>query len=249
MKEHGMFNEIVSRLGEQLKRLEALVVSGEVSADAMEHRVQELMQATGREATGILLESADTVACQGKKLHDRRTRTVVTLFGSVDVTRGRTKKGHYPLDEALGLEGRHGWTRAVQEAVSLLACERGFEVVSDLLKRLLNLSISAPSAQQIAQSAGLRAQTVLESCSAPVTGTPATLILAADGCQAPERDGWHEVKVACVYAHQDRAKTASGRGKLLHKEYLATLEDATVFGQKLWQTAQRWKAGEGDISY
>jgi len=245
MKEHGMFNEIVSRLGEQLKSLEALVTSGKVAADAVEHVLQGMLQATGREAAGVLLEAADMAVCQGKKLHDRRTRTVVTLFGPVDVTRGRTSEGGYPLDEALGLQGRHGWTAAVQEAVSLLACERGFEVVCDLLKRLLNLKVSPPAAQQIAESAGLRAQKVLETCPSPVTAAPATLIASADGCQAPERDGWHEVKVGCVYAHHHRAKTASGRGKLVHKEYLATLEDAAVFGQKLWQTAQCWKAGEG----
>jgi hypothetical protein len=245
MKEHGMFDEIVSRLGEQLKSLEGSVIRGEVAADAVECRLKGLLQSTGQEAAGVLLEAADTVACQSKKLHDRRTRTVVTLFGPVDMTRGRTREGCYPLDEALGLEGRHGWTRAVQEVVSLLACERGFQTVSDLLKRMFNLSISAPSTQQIAESAGRRAQRVIETCPAPVTGVPATLILSADGCQAPERDGWHEVKVGCVYAHQHRAKTASGRGKLVHKEYLATLEDAAVFGQNLWQTALRWKAGEG----
>lgn len=245
MNEHGTFNEIVSRLGEQLKSLEALAGKGEVPADALEHHVQALMQRTGQEAMGVLMEAADTAVCAGKKLHDRRTRTMVTLFGPVDVTRGRTKQGDYPLDLALGLEGRHGWTKAVQEAVSLLACERGFQVVCDLLKRLMNLKITAPSVQQIAESAGLKAQKVLETCRSPVTTPPATLIAAVDGCQAPERDGWHEVKVGCVYAHQHRAKTASGRSKLVHKEYLATLEDAEVFGQQLWQMALRWKAGEG----
>jgi hypothetical protein len=245
MKEQGLLDQIVSRLGGELKGLGELMASGRVSPDAMEHRLQVLLRGTGRQAAGVLLESADGALCQQEKLHDRRTRTVVTLFGPVDVTRGRTAQGRYLLDEALGLEGRHGWTHAVQEAVSLLACERGFETVCDLLERLLDVSVSPPAAQQIAESAGARAAPILETCPPPVPQVPQTLILAADGCQAPERDGWHEVKVACVYAHQHRAKTASGRGHLTHKEYLATLEDAHGFGQQLWQTAQRWRAGEG----
>jgi hypothetical protein len=245
MKEQGLFDEIVSRLGEELKRLQALVMEGRVVPAAVEHRLQGVLRATGREVAGVLLESADASLCQGQKVHDRRTRTIRTLFGPVDLTRGRTTQGRYPLDEALGLEGRHGWTAAVQEAASLLACERGFETVCDLLQRLLDLSLSPPAAQQIAESAGARAPAVLATCPPPVAEAPPTLILAVDGCQAPERDGWHEVKVACVYAHHHRAQTASGRGKLTHKEYLATLEDAAAFGQQLWQTAQRWRAGEG----
>jgi len=245
MKEQGMFDEIVSRLGEELKGLLSLVVSGKASPAVVEYQLQGLLRTAGREAAGVLLESADLVVCRGQKVHDRRTRTMVTLFGRVDVTRCRTAQGDYPLDQALGLEGRHGWTLAVQEAASLLACEKGFESVSDLLARLLGLEVSPPAVQQIAESAGARAQEVLKRCPEPVRTSPQTLILAVDGCQAPERDGWHEVKVACVYAHEHRAKTAAGRGKLTRKEYLATLEDAAAFGQQLWQTAQRWHAGEG----
>lgn len=247
MKEQGMFDEMVSRLGEELKKLWSLACDGHIPPAALEHRVQGLLRATGRDAAGVLLESADQSVCRGQKVHDRRTRSVMTLFGSVDLTRCRTAEGRYPLDEALGLEGRHGWTAAVQEAASLLACERGFEGVSDLLWRLLDIPMSAPAVQQIAESAGARAETLLQSAPPPIPAeaSPQTLILAVDGCQAPERDGWHEVKVACIYAHHHRAKSASGRGRLTHKEYLATLEDAALFGRQLWETAQRWHAGEG----
>jgi hypothetical protein len=244
MKEQGMLDEIVSRLGVELKCLSGLVGQGKVSAAGIEQRVQSLLREAGREASGVLLETADACLCAREKVHDRRTRTMVTLFGAVDVTRVRTADGRYPLDDALGLQGRHGWTGAVQEAVSLLSCERGFETVSDLMHRLLDLSISPPAAEQVAESCGKRAAKVLQRVAGPTPASPQTLILAVDGCQAPERDGWHEVKVACVYAQESRAKTAGGRGKLTHKEYLATLEDAAAFGNQLWHTAQRWHAGE-----
>jgi hypothetical protein len=98
----------------------------------------------------------------------------------------------------------------------------------------------------MAESAGERAAGILEKAAPPESApaTAQTLILAVDGCQAPERDGWHEVKLACGYAHEHRAKTASGRRKLAHKEYLATLEDAQAFGQKLFGLAERHHAGE-----
>lgn len=245
MKEQGLLDLMVSRLGEELKGLLALAARGQLPCAAVELRLQKLLRQTGREAAGVLLESADAALCQSEKLHDHRTRTVMTLFGPVDLTRGRTADGRYPLDEALGLQGQHSWTSALQEATSLLACERGFESVCDLLERLVGVSMSPPAAQQIAESAGARAQALLETCPPPVPTAPRTLILAVDGCCAPQRDGWHEVKVACVYAHEHRVKTASGRGKLTHKEYLATLENAQAFGQKLWGAAQRWHAGEG----
>jgi hypothetical protein len=244
MNEHGLFDSIVSRLAGELKCTLDLVAAGTIESQQLEHRLEALLRGIGREALGVLLESADKALCAPKPLHDHRTRTFVTLFGPVDVTRGRTKEGHYPLDEALGIEGRHGWTACVQEAVSLLGCEKSFESVCDLLKRLLDISISPPAVEQIAESAGNRAQALLENAPSPVQEPPRTLVLAVDGCQAPERDGWHEVKVACMYGLKDRIKTASKRPALLHKEYLATLEDSGALGKKLWHAAQRWKAGE-----
>ena len=71
-----------------------------------------------------------------------------------------------------------------------------------------------------------------------------TLILEVDGCQAPQRDGWHEVKVACLWPHQQRVKTASGRGKLLYKQYLASLQEAQAFGWQVWKVTQGWQVGE-----
>jgi hypothetical protein len=248
VEEQGLFTQILSRLAEELKWLGASVAAGKVGAGAVESQVQALLRETGREAAGVLLEAADTALCQNQKLHDRRTRTILTLFGPVDMTRGRTTDGHYPLDEALGLLGRHAWTQAVQEAASLLACEKGFASAGDLLLRLLGLNLSAPAVQQMAESAGARAALIQPQPPvppAPSTAPPQTFILAVDGCLAPERDGWHEVKLACGYAHGHRARTASGRGKLLHKDYLATLEDAQAFGKELFDLAQRHQVGEG----
>jgi hypothetical protein len=168
---------------------------------------------------------------------------MVSLFGPVDVTRSRCADGSYPLDEALGLEGRHGWTAGVQEAVSLLSCEVGFGTVSDIMKRLLGLSISGARVQEVAQQAGRRAAEVLPSAPVPPEhdASGKTLILATDGCHAPQRDGWHEVKVGTIYTNESRAKTAGGRGKVMVKEYLGSLDATQAWGECLRRTGDLWK--------
>jgi hypothetical protein len=111
------------------------------------------------------------------------------------------------------------------------------------MRRLLGLRISRTRAEKVAEQAGQRAAEVLESSPAPQEhdASGKAWVVATDGCQAPERDGWHEVKVATVYTSESRAKTAGGRGKLLSKAYLASLDPASAWGQRLRQAAQAWR--------
>jgi hypothetical protein len=145
----------------------------------------------------------------------------------------------------MGLLGHRGWTVGVQEAVSLLSCESGFATTADLMGRLFGLSISAPTVQGLAEDSGRRAEALLaaeQAHPAPQEGlpTPDTLIVATDGCQAPQRDGWHEVKVATIYPKRSRCRTGSGRGMLGEKEYYATVENSERFGEALWARAEGW---------
>src|SRR5690349_18949923 len=110
MEEPGLVEQIVTRLGLEMKVLVEQVARGEALAGELEHKVQGVLRETGRELIGVLLERADGQLCHGQPLHDRRTRSIVSLFGRLDVTRGRLKGGLYPLDQALGLCGSHGWT-------------------------------------------------------------------------------------------------------------------------------------------
>lgn len=244
MNNDELVDQMVQRLAGEIKRLLAESQGDRVPVAALEALVRQKLWHFGAQAVGVLLEARDGVLVGQRAVKERPTRTVVTLFGSVDVTRSRCTDGSYPLDEALGLEGRHGWTAAVQEAVSLLSCESGFGTVSDLMKRLFGLSISDSRVQEVAEQAGQRAADVLASAPVPEEhdATGKTLVMGTDGCQAPQRDGWHEVKVATVYTNESRAKTAGGRGKVLAKEYLASLDSAQGWGQKLRQVAESWKA-------
>jgi hypothetical protein len=246
MNNDELVDQMVQRLGGEVKSLMAESQAGRIPAASLEALVRQKLWHFGAQAMGVLLEARDEVLVGRGQVKERPTRTMVTLFGPVDVTRSRCVDGRYPLDEALGLEGRHGWTAAVQEAVSLLSCESGFGTVSDLMKRLLGLSISDARVQEVAEQAGQRAADVLPSAPVPQAhdASGKTLVLATDGCQAPQRDGWHEVKVATVYTNESRAQTAGGRGKVLVKEYLASLDAAQAWGESLRQTGELWKAGQ-----
>jgi len=245
MKENELLDEMIKRLGQEVKDILARLEVGQVSGAALEVLLRQQLWHFGGQCLGVLLEALDRQVTAGQAVHDHRTRTVVSLFGPVDISRSRCQEGRYPLDESLGLIGQQGWTAAVQEACSLLSCECGFETVSDLLRRLLGLSLSPPTVQQVAEQSGRRAEELLEARrqgagQAAKEAQPLgdTLIMAVDGCQAPQRDGWHEVKVAVIYPQAARYKKASGRGQLRQKEYLASLEKVQGFGRQLWQTAQ-----------
>ena len=222
--------------------LQGRVAEGAVSPAVIERLIRQQLWQFGAQAMSVMLEAADAAVVAGRPVKDRRTRTVVTLFGPTDITRSRCRDGTYPLDDALGLEGGHGWTPSVRESVSLVSCECGFERTSEFLRRLLGLEIHPPSAQQVAQSAGERASS-LPTPAPPQTAAGQTLVVAVDGCQAPCRDGWREVKVATTYTNESRCRprTPDGRGRILHKEYHATLENAEGFGQQVRQRAAAWE--------
>jgi len=181
-------------LSAELKGLVEQVQAGRVPAGAIEIVVRQKLWHFGGQAVAVLLEALDQTLVSSEPVHDRRTRSIVTLFGPIDVSRSRCQNGRYPLDEALGLICQQGWTLAVQETVCLLSCECSFQTSSDLMQRLLGLSISPPSVQRISQQAGQRAldaQADLVGLDKvqPAQGRPGTLVVAMDGCQAPQRDG------------------------------------------------------------
>jgi hypothetical protein len=247
MNDEEMLDEMVRRLGGELKQVLRQVRRRQIDAGALEGILRDALWHMASQALGVLLESLDRQLRADQRVQDYRTRTIVSLFGPLDVTRCRCRDGdrwRYPLDDAMRLDGHRGWTVGVQEAVSLLGCECSFAVVADLLGRLFGLSISVPTVEQLAEDAGQRAAR-LDPGDPPDPPVPVdTLILAVDGCLAPQRDGWHEVKLGTIYAKGSRCRGPSGRGKLAAKEYVGTLDDATAFGQLLWERATAWGVDE-----
>jgi len=259
MNDEELIDEMVRRLGTELKGLLLQVRASQVPAATLELAMRERLWHVGVQAMGVILEALDKQLASNRPVYDHRTRTVVSLFGPLDVTRSRCrgKDGwSYPLDEAMGLMGHRSWSVGVQEAVSLLSCESGFGTTSDLMSRLLGVSISSPIVQQVAESVGNRAEEMLDSqvqgsgdgevsaLGPRRDGVSDTLIIATDGCQAPQRDGWHEVKLATLYPKASRCRSSSGRGRLLDKGYFATLENAEQFGWALRAVGKAWGTGQ-----
>lgn len=242
MNKEELVDAMVQRMGRQLKSLLSSVCDGELPAAAIETVLRQKLFHFGAQAMGVLLEATDERLAADRAVHDRPTRTVVTLFGPVDISRSRCADGSYPLDRRLGLSGRQGWTAGVQEAVSLLSCEAAFETVSDLMARLLGLSISHERVRTVAEQAGERAVALqAEQPTGPgCDASGKTLVVATDGCQAPQRDGWREVKVATMYTNESRVKTAGGRGKVLSKSHLASLDASSSWGMQLRCASEGW---------
>ena len=254
MKDLELIDAMVQRLGCEVKGLFQQVRKGQMPATAVEGVLHRRLWHFGAQAMAVILESLDQHLSQGRRVHDYRTRTIHSLFGPFDVSRSRCREGRqwvYPLDEAIGLLGHRSWSLGVQEAVSLLSCECGFGTVADLMERLLGVSLSVKTVQQVAEEIGQRAEGLLEAeiegqsdgpesvLSPPEQSPPDTLILASDGCQAPQRDGWHEVKVATLYPKDGRCRSGKRR-KLLRKGYFATLGNAEQFGWSLRACAKSW---------
>jgi len=242
MNDEELIDQMVLRLGRELKGVLSEVRQGRIHGGAFEQVIRDKLWHVGAGALGVLYEALDQEVSARKGGYDHRNRTVVSLFGPIDISRTRCLQGkdwRYPLDEALGLQGNRGWTVGVQEAVSLLSCEAPFGTVADLMERLFGLSLTAPTAEELAESAGQRAADLPPQ--APMDSVPDTLILATDGCQAPQRDGWHEVKMATIYTKESRRCSAGNRSRLGQKQYVAGLENCEDFGAILELQAQAWQ--------
>ena len=108
MNDQELIDQMVQRLGKELKSLLSQVQAGGVPAAAIESALREQLWHLGAQAMGVILEALDRQLVADRPVHDHRTRTVVSLFGPLDVSRSRcrSKQGWcYPLDEAMGL----GW--------------------------------------------------------------------------------------------------------------------------------------------
>jgi hypothetical protein len=118
MNNNEVVDAMVQRLGAEIKSLMVDSQEGRLPVTSLEKLVRQKLWHFGAQAMGVLLEARDEVLVVGRAVHDRPTRTVVTLFGPVDVTRSRCAGGHYPLS-LLQNPPKFGGTPAVASSESL----------------------------------------------------------------------------------------------------------------------------------
>ena len=106
MNEDKLIDQMVQGLGIEVKSLLSQAQQGQLAVAAVERVLRDRLWHFGAQALGTLLEGLDRQLVKARAVHDRRTRTVVSLFGPLDITRSHCRDGSYPLDEALGLLGQ-----------------------------------------------------------------------------------------------------------------------------------------------
>jgi hypothetical protein len=115
--------------------------------------------------------------------------------------------GQAPLDVRVGL-GPGTLSPTLLRAVCRLGIEASFETAMDAARETLGVTVAAETARRDTEGIGAvaeadqqgdveaaRAGQVIAATAAIDTGV---LAVAVDGVQAPQRDGWHEIKVGTV---------------------------------------------------
>jgi hypothetical protein len=79
-------------------------------------------------------------------------------------------------------------------------------------------------------------------------GAGEVLYVMADGCMVWIDDGWHEVKLAVIFASSERAEISKDRKHVTHRQYVVTQGGPDDLGALLWEAVQQWlpkdRAGE-----
>ncbi len=177
-----------------------------------------------------------------------RPKTLQTLVGPVALGRAyyhcaRCGQGDVPLDRALGVEGT-SLTPAVQEVVAWVDVETAYGRAGTLLERLLGLRLSKDTHETLSGGLGravqpgelARARAAWEGL-----GPAEDFYLTCDGVKVNTREGWKEPKLGAVFRAVVGPEGEPIRGPT---RYVAHLEEADAFGQRLWALAEALGLGQ-----
>jgi len=181
-------------------------------------------------------------ACGGSQRYvsDRRKR-LQTLLGPVEIRRAyyhcrNCGRGEFPLDRALGVD-RTSWTPGVQEVVAWADAELAYGRASEFLERTMGLSLSKDAHETLSATLGEAVQPD-ETGRASQAWAPLPpaeqLYVSCDGVKVNTDEGWKEPKLGAVFRAQRDEDGEPIRGPT---RYVAHLEEAEPFGERLWQLA------------
>lgn len=245
----------------------------DVDLGELEEVTQTSMQQLGQCFLELLVEAvqseerAEAVPCRcgGRAEFERyRKGTVVTTVGQIEVRRAyylcpKCHEGVYPVDERLGFMAG-GLSAALQEMVALVGIHVPFETASELVERMLQVSVSdngvRASTERIGQERGETEQTWVEAawgetCELPEgpEEPPQRLYGSIDGTSVRTDEGWREPKLGSWYTTDDppgpeppeewepRAEAIS---------YYGDLEEAKDFGRLVYLTGRQRGAHEAE---
>ena len=225
--------------------------SGERDLGQVERQIREQTRPIAAAVLAAALETMGNgkdhchrpCACQGTQRYvSDRPKTLQTLFGPVEVKRAyyhcsNCGRGDFPLDRALGVEGTT-LTPAVQEAVAWADAEMAYGRAARFLERVAGLSLSKDTCETLAGELGQAVQPqALERAHAAWERLPPAedFYITCDGLKVNTLEGWKEPKLGAIFRAQPNLEGKPIRGPT---RYVAHLEPAESFGQRLWQLAE-----------
>jgi len=249
-------NEIVKELVERYRRLleenlpeepgtleEIECITEEIGKEVKKDLESEC---AGWHGTGYV---GSTVLCscgELARLKNYYNKHVVTLSSELVIQRAyyycpACGQGFCPLDQKLELDGL-STSIGVRTKIARLAMWIPFEEVSVELGQLLGVHVSKNTVERVAEAIGQtikresrdREEFVLSGyADIPKLG-PKRLYIGIDGTGVPMRGGTsREAKTGVVY----ETKEHDGEIRISRPEYLATLERAEVFGERVYAAA------------
>jgi hypothetical protein len=151
----------------------------------------------------------------------------------------------YPLDRAIGLEGRDGMTMGIKERTLWAAAEVSYEKANQFLAKFTGLEVSRNKIHQMAWEEGERITAWQESRREAVFGKgetlaeearegPEVLYVQVDGTAVNDRESgeWMECRVGTSFSR--RVNISKGRVWLKDKKTYASVEKADSFGEKFY---------------
>lgn len=156
---------------------------------------------------------------------------------------GHCHIGRLTLRAALGIN-RDGLTGSLQHVARLATAMEPFETAAEtVLKELAGIDLSGSKLHTVCQEAGDIAQELMDKGilgKARRLRPGERLYVEADGLMLWIGDGWHEVKLAVLFASSERADVSKARKLVTWRQYVVTLGDPDDLGKLLWQAVQQW---------
>jgi len=177
-------------------------------------------------------------------------KQIRTLVGTLRYRRIRLRcqgcgQEIYPLDRAIGLEGRDGMTIGIKERTLWAAVEVSYEKTNQFLKKFTGLEVSRNKIHQMAWEEGekitawqeRRREAVFgkgESLSEEAREGPEVLYIQVDGTAVNDRESgeWMECRVGTSFSR--RVNISKGRVWLRDKKTYASVEKADSFVEKFY---------------
>lgn len=250
------------RLGRQLPAIiaeyEGAITASNLSE--LEVAVKQMTHELGNTVIQEVLEAqepaypADYQGCpqcgEAARYQRRREGMVITLQGRVYYRRSyygcaHCGRGHYPLDERLGIEPGQ-MSQEVINVAALLGAQDAFGTSRDILARTTLLELSANSIRKACRIVGervareeqaqqARAQDLDHHLAQKRATAPKRLYGSMDGFMALFDDGWHEMKAGAWWTTDDNNQAQD-------IQYYVDTVAAERFADLVWATGDMLNA-------